>query len=178
MKNKLYKCLDCEKEVSKTAKVCPNCGNKKLRQQIQAQQWAEMDPKKKYIIIGVIVAIVAFAVFSSEDGGFKYENGKGTITHYTEDDWDIDASTVKMYEEVWEFCQNHPEAKKIDLVIVDGCKDTYGNKSERSQTIVFNKGDIKTFLEYKTASSFKKNCYEFGTAILEWKPCGNSQYDF
>jgi hypothetical protein len=109
-------------------------------------------------------------------GGSEYNDGVGTTTHYTAKDWDRDATYRKMGEKVWKFCQDHPEAKELNLVIIDECTDSKGNSTEYSQTIVFNKEDIKTFLEYKTDTAFNENCYEFGSLMLSWRPCGNSQY--
>lgn len=84
----LFKCPDCGKDVSKTAKVCPNCGNKKLKKQIADQNWAEMEPKKKYLIYGVVALVIILFFYSPFGGGSEYKNGVGTITHYTADDWD------------------------------------------------------------------------------------------
>ena len=123
MSEALFNCPDCQKDVSRTAKVCPHCGNKKIKKQIVDQDWAEMEPKKKYLIYGVVALFVVFFLYSYYGGGSEYNNGVGTITHSTADDWNREAMLRKMGEEVWEFCQNHPEAKKIKLVVVDECKD-------------------------------------------------------
>ena len=71
MSEKLFNCPDCNKEVSKTAKVCPHCGNKKLKKQIAEKNWAEMDPKKKkmiYIGAGAFVVLwIVVSVFGGSD---------------------------------------------------------------------------------------------------------------
>lgn len=175
----LLTCPDCQHQVSTTAKACPNCGNKKIKQQIAKKQWAEMDPKKKkkiYIGAGIFFCIYLIAIWILEPGGYSYSNGIGTITHYTAKDYNRNSMLKKMGEEVWALCKDHPEVKKINLIIVDECKDSKGNIEEYSQTITFKRKSINEFLEYQTASSFNQNCYEFGLGLLEWKPCGNSQF--
>ena len=75
MLENLTKCPDCNKEVSKTAKVCPNCGNKKLLQQQRKQQfeakWQALSPLKRKVVIIAFVCFVALwlfaALFSSPD---------------------------------------------------------------------------------------------------------------
>lgn len=56
----LFKCPDCGNEVSPNAKVCPKCGNNKIKKQITQQKWDNMEPKKKkrLIIIGVVIFIL------------------------------------------------------------------------------------------------------------------------
>jgi hypothetical protein len=64
MSEVLFQCPDCGKDVSKSAKTCPHCGNKKLKNQIAKQQWANMDPKKKrniYIAFGAIFTLIVVA---------------------------------------------------------------------------------------------------------------------
>ena len=176
--NNLFTCPDCQHEVSKTAKVCPNCGNKNLKKQIAKKQWSEMDPKKKklvYIVIGIFFLIIIIGDYIREP---EYKNGIGTITHYTGKDWDKNAMLRKMGEEVLIFCKDHPEAKKINLVIVDECRDLKGNVEEISQTISFDRKSIKEFLKYQTVSSFNKNCYEFGIGMLKWVPCSRQVKKF
>lgn len=51
----MKKCPDCKKEVSKSAKICPNCG-KKLKK-----------PIFLYIILGIIVVAIIGGVMSSKD---------------------------------------------------------------------------------------------------------------
>lgn len=64
MKKNQIDCADCGSSVSKTAKKCPHCGNRKIKKQVAKQDWAELDPKKKkriYIfgaIIGLIIIIL------------------------------------------------------------------------------------------------------------------------
>ena len=74
----LFNCPDCKKDVSKTAKVCPHCGNNKLKRQIEAEKrriadeaWKNMDPKDKKrarnFMIGVLVLIIILICFNLSD---------------------------------------------------------------------------------------------------------------
>ncbi len=60
----LFKCPDCDKDVSRTVKVCPHCGNNKIQKQLRLKEWENMDPsKKKKIIYGVGIFLFVYVVF-------------------------------------------------------------------------------------------------------------------
>jgi hypothetical protein len=64
MNSSLFKCPDCEKEVSRSVKVCPNCGNNKIQKQLRSKEWNEMDPsKKKKITYGLVVFLIIYIIF-------------------------------------------------------------------------------------------------------------------
>lgn len=71
----LFTCPDCNKEVSKTVKFCPHCGNKKIQNQIANEAWKNMDPKiKKNIIIfliGFFVVLAIFVLYNESDDSWK-----------------------------------------------------------------------------------------------------------
>jgi uncharacterized membrane protein YvbJ len=63
----LFKCPDCGNEVSHNAKVCPKCGNNKIKKQITQKEWENMEPKKKkrlmIIGIGILSLLVIAGIF-------------------------------------------------------------------------------------------------------------------
>lgn len=111
---------------------------------------------------------------AAEKEAFVYENGIGTIKHYTAKDWDKDAMIKNMGEKVWKFSCEHPDAKKLNLDIIDECKDEKGNKTNFEWSLSFNNSEIKEYSEYKDVVSFNNNCFQFDEKIRkEWWPCGN-----
>jgi hypothetical protein len=63
MTSLLFQCPDCGKDVSRKARVCPHCGNKKIKSQIKQKEWENMDPvKKKRVIIGAVVTVLALFI--------------------------------------------------------------------------------------------------------------------
>jgi predicted RNA-binding Zn-ribbon protein involved in translation (DUF1610 family) len=111
MSENLTKCPDCNQEVSKTAKVCPNCGNKKLLQQQRQQQfeakWQALSPlKRKVIFIAFVCFVVLYiliSLFSYPDKCecnklmSKYGILKGDNQFVPESDKDIHMRCVKTY---------------------------------------------------------------------------------
>lgn len=71
----LFICPDCNKEVSKTAKVCPHCGNKKIQNQIANEAWKNIDPKVKrkitIFLIGILVILTLLLVYEKSDDSWK-----------------------------------------------------------------------------------------------------------
>jgi hypothetical protein len=139
--------------------------------------------KKKLQHIASAIAVVGFLfiAFGSDDSdsgslNVTYSNGEGVIKHNTGKDWDKDAMYRNMGDEVWKFSQDHPDASKLTLVIIDECKDLKGEISNYETKIQFNSTDIREYSTYKESSSFNNNCYEFGIKLLEWHPCGNSPF--
>ncbi len=92
MNNSLFKCPDCSKDVSKSVKVCPNCGNNKIQKQLRSKEWEEMDPnKKKKIIYGVgiflfIYIIIMIALESNKPDACDCYNVLNTPTERMIDD--------------------------------------------------------------------------------------------
>lgn len=111
---------------------------------------------------------------SENSDNSNYENGEGVIKHYTAKDWDKNDMYKKIGEDVWKFSNQHQDAKKLKLIIVEECIDSKGNKSNYESIILFNSSDIKEYSTYKDDASFNKNCYEFGVKLLDWHSCGNS----
>ncbi len=138
--------------------------------------------KKKLRHMASFIALAGFLLFafgsddSGENGNYSFSNGEGEIKHNTGKDWDKDAMYRKMGEEVWQFSQDHPDATKLTLIIIDECKNTKGEVSNYESKIIFNSSDISEYSTYKESASFNKNCYEFGLKLLEWHPCGNSPF--
>ena len=64
---KLIKCRDCEHEISKKAKSCPNCG---------APQKARTSPVTKLLAV-IIFGAMAIAIFGGGDGSSSY-GGSGS----------------------------------------------------------------------------------------------------
>lgn len=101
-----------------------------------------------------------------------------TINHDGSGDWDKEATSRNVGEEVWSACYNNPNAVKVILNISDKCNDSYGKSTIYTSTIVLNLSDIRTYRKYQTASAFNANCFDWGLKLLkEYKPCGRSQFD-
>ena len=77
----MKKCPDCQKEVSKSAKVCPNCG-KKLKK-----------PIFLYVILGiVVVAIIGGVISTKKEQERKKDFSQNEVATYK----DVDYSIVKV----------------------------------------------------------------------------------
>ena len=62
MSSVLFQCPDCGRDVSRTAKICPQCGNKKIRSQIRKKEREDIDPETrrritKLLLVGGIAGI-------------------------------------------------------------------------------------------------------------------------
>lgn len=141
---------------------------------------------RKFLSVFAVIGFFLIAIASSDEKKKEgkteqksedknYSNGEGLITHNTASDWNTEATLRQLGQEVWKFCQEHPDAKKLTLVINDECKDYKGNVSNYESKIIFDEGKIKEFATYKDDDSFNKNCFEFGFEIATgWKPCGKA----
>ncbi len=128
---------------------------------------------KNTFFIGLLTS---FLIGCSGNDKYTFENGVGNILHNSADDWDQDATMKKLGEKVWEFCKDNPSAKELNIVISDECKDSKGSVTNFETKIKIGQEEIKEFSSYKDASSFTKNCYEWGFKLLDWKPCGTSPF--
>jgi hypothetical protein len=130
----------------------------------------------RWIVTGLLALVVIANAGNDKNSNYSFSNGEGVIKHNTGKDWDKDAMYRKMGEEVWQFSQDHPDATKLTLIIIDECKNMKGEVSNYETKIIFNSSDISEYSTYKESASFNKNCYDFGIKLLEWHPCGNSPF--
>ena len=101
-----------------------------------------------------------------------------TINHDGSQDWDKDATSRSVGEEVWAACYNNPNVVRVIVYISDKCNDVYGKSTIYKSEIVINKSEINTYRKYQSANAFNANCYEWGLKLLNgYKPCGRSQFD-
>ena len=99
-----------------------------------------------WVVTGIIAVFCIISLGNDSDGSYTFKNGEGIIKHYTGKDWDKDAMYKKMGEKVWKFSNDHPDAKKLTLIIIDECKDTKGDISNYETKITFNSRDISNII--------------------------------
>jgi len=123
-------------------------------------------PKSKWILICFSLLLLCNCQRKPD-----YVNGIGTLTYFSDKSKSYEAQVKEIGEEVWRFTQAHPEAKSLQLILWDECKNKQGEKVQVETRIKCSRKELKTFATYKNATTFNDICYEWGVKIVEWNPC-------
>lgn len=135
-----------------------------------------MEKKKTFLM--PIVALFTLASCGDDENSYSYENGIGLIqqtndfkdTHLAID-WDMDIARITAQETIWNFCQEHSDAKSLVLEMFDECKDSRGNVSTIKTSIMFDEKDIEDYATYQDLTSFYDHCFEVDKKFIGWEAC-------
>ena len=138
--------------------------------------------KKWWFWFGVvwIVAAIAMNEGGGGDGGSgssnnKVENGVGKVTYTV--DWVIAGERKRTFEKVsvvvYEFLNDEPEAKSLDVTMRVECEDTYGNKKMKESHVKVSEEDVIEMRKYKSGDALAEGCLDWQIAFeIGYKMCG------
>ena len=137
--------------------------------------WFQSLSKRNKIILIVVIGILLG--LSARMKQASYKDGVGELTHESKHDWDRKRTLDEIGFKVYEFVTLHPDAKKLKVNVTDECKDTKGNISNYTSTIIFTEDELNNFEEYQDKHSFTKNSGGYVVKMMkEWKPCGDDAF--
>ncbi|MBN32257.1 MAG: hypothetical protein CL845_09780 [Crocinitomicaceae bacterium] len=126
----------------------------------------------------LILAYFSLSSCGEEENSYSYENGIGLIqqtndfkdTHLSVD-WDMRIARITAQETIWNFCQEHSDARSLVLEMFDECKDSRGNVSTIKTSIIFDEKDIQDYATYQDLTSFYDHCFEVEQKFNGWEAC-------
>jgi len=152
MLKKVTECKSCEKEVSKTARTCPHCG----------QENPGINTGKGCLII-IVIAVVIASLIMLIDNGSPQENK------------DAKQETTSDFESDSEVLKNAMETIANNVALKGGVKITTEciNLAMNSEVITFKCVSQNT----RQSISFKQKFERDESSSIGWKPVWNDRVD-